>query len=442
MFDRDTLYVGVVCYDRDPSRHHRRPTRRDAPLDDTDNFQIILDTYPRSAERLRVRDQPAGIEYDGQVTQGRAGRRRRSAAAADAVAAARAAASTSTGTARGRCGPRSPSIGWMRRVRDSVQDAALPGGRPSRPGASTSSATSGAATRRPTGRRFRGSSTSIACRSPARSAGFEPRALRNLKLMPYVLGDALAVRHRCRRPTDRIGDVGVRREVQPDAQPDARRDRTTPTSRRSRSTSSRSTSSASTCSSPRSGRSSSRTPASSRSATRRGRSVLQPPHRHRARTARRFRSSAAAACRARSVSGTSACSTCRPTESIQRTGVGHVAPSNNFAVMRVSRELPNRSAVGGIFVNRAGHRSTSRATATTTGPTPLDGKWGIGRNSLVSGFVGEDGHARGGRSRLLLQPARPRAVSAMGSRRSGIRKSATRSTRRSASSAASRLPQA
>ena len=45
-----------------------------------------------------------------------------------------------------------------------------------------------------------------------------------------------------------------------------------------------------------------------------------------------------------------------------------------------------------------------------------DGKWGIGRNSLVSGFVAKTDTPEAGRSRLLLQPARPRAVSEMGSR--------------------------
>ncbi len=44
------------------------------------------------------------------------------------------------------------------------------------------------------------------------------------------------------------------------------------------------------------------------------------------------------------------------------------APASNFAVVRVSRELPNRSRVGAIFVNRVGTGELS-PPATATGPT-------------------------------------------------------------------------
>jgi Domain of unknown function (DUF5916) len=64
----------------------------------------------------------------------------------------------------------------------------------------------------------------------------------------------------------------------------------------------------------------------------------------------------------------------------------NLTPSNNFGVVRISRELPNRSAIGGIFVNR--HGSGDLAQDNDYNRTyAVDGKWGIGRNSLVSGFV-------------------------------------------------------
>jgi hypothetical protein len=63
-----------------------------------------------------------------------------------------------------------------------------------------------------------------------------------------------------------------------------------------------------------------------------------------------------------------------------------LTPSNNFGVVRISRELPNRSAFGGIFVNRAGSGDLARVDDYNR-TYAVDGKWGIGRNSLVSGFV-------------------------------------------------------
>ncbi|MEX1054731.1 MAG: hypothetical protein WED81_01795, partial [Rhodothermales bacterium] len=40
-----TLYVGIVCHDREPSRIIIADSRRDAELDETDSFRLILDTY-------------------------------------------------------------------------------------------------------------------------------------------------------------------------------------------------------------------------------------------------------------------------------------------------------------------------------------------------------------------------------------------------------------
>ncbi|MSO57323.1 MAG: hypothetical protein EXQ55_10470 [Acidobacteria bacterium] len=60
--------------------------------------------------------------------------------------------------------------------------------------------------------------------------------------------------------------------------------------------------------------------------------------------------------------------------------------ANNFSVARVQHELPNRSAVGAIFVNReatgdlAGSRNYNRSYA-------VDARMGFGANGLVNGFV-------------------------------------------------------
>lgn len=63
------LYVGVMCYDRDPAGIIVSDSRRDAPLDETDSFQLILDTYLDGQNGFVFGTNPAGIEYDAQVTK-------------------------------------------------------------------------------------------------------------------------------------------------------------------------------------------------------------------------------------------------------------------------------------------------------------------------------------------------------------------------------------
>jgi hypothetical protein len=69
VYTDDTLYFGVVCHDRDPRRIIVADSRRDSPLDETDGFQIILDTYRDQQTGFVFGTNPAGIEYDGQVTR-------------------------------------------------------------------------------------------------------------------------------------------------------------------------------------------------------------------------------------------------------------------------------------------------------------------------------------------------------------------------------------
>ncbi len=68
VYTTDTLFVGVVAYDRDPNAIIVSDARRDAPLDNTDSFQIIFDTYRDGLSGFVFGTNPAGIEYDGQVT--------------------------------------------------------------------------------------------------------------------------------------------------------------------------------------------------------------------------------------------------------------------------------------------------------------------------------------------------------------------------------------
>ncbi|MFQ5737807.1 MAG: DUF5916 domain-containing protein [Acidobacteriota bacterium] len=62
-----TLYFAVVCYDRNPKEIVVSDSRRDSPLNETDSFQIILDTYRDRQNGFVFGTNPAGVEYDGQV---------------------------------------------------------------------------------------------------------------------------------------------------------------------------------------------------------------------------------------------------------------------------------------------------------------------------------------------------------------------------------------
>ena len=68
VYTNDTLYFGVVCYVSDPDTIIVADSRRDSSLTDTDSFQIILDTYLDQQNGFVFGTNPAGVEYDGQVT--------------------------------------------------------------------------------------------------------------------------------------------------------------------------------------------------------------------------------------------------------------------------------------------------------------------------------------------------------------------------------------
>ena len=111
IFTNDTLYIGAVMYDSDPSGIIVSDARRDAPMDDTDSFQMIVDTYRDRQNGFVFGTNPAGIEYDGQVTnegQGGGGLGGRP----DAVRRHRAPVSTSTGTRAWTVRTKTTDHGW------------------------------------------------------------------------------------------------------------------------------------------------------------------------------------------------------------------------------------------------------------------------------------------------------------------------------------------
>ena len=67
LYDGQAIYVGVICYDRDPSLIVTTDTRRDAGLGEMDSFQMIFDTFHDRQNGFVFGTNAAGAQYDAQV---------------------------------------------------------------------------------------------------------------------------------------------------------------------------------------------------------------------------------------------------------------------------------------------------------------------------------------------------------------------------------------
>jgi hypothetical protein len=67
LYDDKMIYVGVICYDADPSRIVTTDSRRDSGLDAMDSFRMIFDTYHDRQNGFIFGTNVTGIEYDAQV---------------------------------------------------------------------------------------------------------------------------------------------------------------------------------------------------------------------------------------------------------------------------------------------------------------------------------------------------------------------------------------
>jgi hypothetical protein len=67
LYDDEAIYVGVVCYDRDPSLIVTTDTRRDAGLGEMDSFQMIFDTFHDRQNGFVFGTNAVGVQYDAQV---------------------------------------------------------------------------------------------------------------------------------------------------------------------------------------------------------------------------------------------------------------------------------------------------------------------------------------------------------------------------------------
>ncbi|MDE2927543.1 MAG: DUF5916 domain-containing protein [Acidobacteriota bacterium] len=69
-FDRNTLFIGVICFDSRPEEIVSTQARRDGVLNETDSFEVLLDTYDDDQSGFLFATTPGGIEFDAQIIHG------------------------------------------------------------------------------------------------------------------------------------------------------------------------------------------------------------------------------------------------------------------------------------------------------------------------------------------------------------------------------------
>ncbi|MEE2876471.1 MAG: DUF5916 domain-containing protein [Candidatus Neomarinimicrobiota bacterium] len=70
MYSDEFFYLSAVCYDTDSEGIIIADSRRDAPLNNTDSFTFLLDTFKDYQNGYVFGTNAAGIEYDAQITGG------------------------------------------------------------------------------------------------------------------------------------------------------------------------------------------------------------------------------------------------------------------------------------------------------------------------------------------------------------------------------------
>jgi hypothetical protein len=67
LIDRQAIYIGIICFDSDPSKIIVSQSKRDSDLNDTDSVQVLFDTFNDGQNAFIFGTNALGIEYDGQV---------------------------------------------------------------------------------------------------------------------------------------------------------------------------------------------------------------------------------------------------------------------------------------------------------------------------------------------------------------------------------------
>ena len=71
LYDDENLYFGFIAYDAEPDKLVINDLTRDFNALAGDTVGVVLDTFPRRAQRLHVRDEPRGREVRRAVHQRR-----------------------------------------------------------------------------------------------------------------------------------------------------------------------------------------------------------------------------------------------------------------------------------------------------------------------------------------------------------------------------------
>ncbi len=69
LFDGSALYIGARLFDREPAGIIRGESRRDLALKEQDAFMILLDTFRDKQNGFLFATTPAGVEHDGQINK-------------------------------------------------------------------------------------------------------------------------------------------------------------------------------------------------------------------------------------------------------------------------------------------------------------------------------------------------------------------------------------
>ncbi len=194
-FDDSNLYFGIICFDSQPEQIVVTQNRRDGSLVDTDSIQLLIDTYNDGQNAFIFGTSPTGIEFDAQVTK--AGQTRGSGGSP-------ARAGGAGGGGAQRAGSAAFNLNWdaVWRVRSSVtargweSEIVIPFRTLRyRPGPDQTWGLNVSRNLRrrnelsfwsPVSRAFEFTQIEIA----GRLHGIEAKSHRNLKLLPYVIGGA------------------------------------------------------------------------------------------------------------------------------------------------------------------------------------------------------------------------------------------------------------
>ena len=68
-YDDENLYIGIRCMDSEPQAAVMTQNRRDGEMENTDSIQILLDTFNDGQNAFVFGTTPTGIEYDAQITK-------------------------------------------------------------------------------------------------------------------------------------------------------------------------------------------------------------------------------------------------------------------------------------------------------------------------------------------------------------------------------------